>query len=332
MVRVGFLPLYGPNGASSRQRILQFVSPLRQAGLKCSVLPAPERRLWRRLWYLPRLWALAVGHDVLFVQKRALPGWVLGPLRLAHRRIVYDLDDAVYLRPALRAGVDRMLRTASVVIAGNKVLGAYASQLSARVVVVPTVVDTQLYAPPLSGRHPGDDRVIVGWTGTDPNRGDFARMRPVLDWLGTQYGEHVALRTMGRRGLEMETRVRQEFVPWSLTSSLAELQQFDIGIMPLQDTEWNRGKCGFKLVEYMAVGAAAVASLVGANREIVRHGETGYLAATVEEWCLYLGRLIEDEALRERVGREGRRRVEQVYSVQSVLPVLMKALATAASG
>jgi glycosyltransferase involved in cell wall biosynthesis len=211
-------------------------------------------------------------------------------------------------------------------------LASYASRLNEKVTVLPTVVDTQLYTSPKSDRHPGDGRVVVGWIGSDPNRGDFAGMRPVLDWLGSRYGQRVVLRTVGRRPLEMETSVLQEFVPWSLETSLGELQRFDVGIMPLQDTEWNRGKCGLKLIEYMAVGAAAVASPVGANREIVVHGETGYLAVTVKDWCSQLELLIDDKALRDQMGREGRRRVEQMYSVKSALPVLVRAIASVVSG
>jgi glycosyltransferase involved in cell wall biosynthesis len=166
----------------------------------------------------------------------------------------------------------------------------------------------------------------MGWIGSDPNRGDLAPMKPVFDWLGERYGEGVVLRAIGRRPLEMETKLNLEFVPWTLETSRGELQKFDIGIMPLEDNDWNRGKCGFKLIQYMAVGAAAVASPVGVNQEIVQHNETGFLAETTEDWQERLASLIEDERLRAQMGQSARHRVETCYSVEAVLPSLIDVL------
>jgi len=329
--KVGFLPLYQIQYPSSRYRVFQFLWPLAQQGFKYTLIEAPQRNFWKRLAYLPRLFYLAHSQDVLHVQKRIFPELVLQLLRQLNPHIIFDLDDAIYLRPARRPLIDAILRAATIVVAGNEYLATYARQFNEQVVVIPTVVDTDLYLPPSGARHPGDDRVIIGWIGSDPNRGDLAPMQPVFDWLGERYGERVVLRTVGRRPLEMETRLRLEFVSWTLESSRAELQQFDIGIMPLEDTEWNRGKCGLKLIQYMAVGTAAVASPVGVNQQIVEDGKTGYLAVTVEEWQLRLARLVEDEALRLQMGCAARARIEQHYSVKAVLPLLAEVLEHGAS-
>jgi glycosyltransferase involved in cell wall biosynthesis len=251
---------------------------------------------------------------------------VLKLVRRINPHIIYDLDDAVYLRPALQPRVDAMLRAAKIVVVGNQYLATYARELNEQVVVIPSVVDTDLYFPPSGARHPGDDRVIIGWIGSDPNRGDLASMKPVFDWLADRYGEGVALRTIGRRPLEMETKLNLEFVPWTLETSRWELQKFDIGIMPLEDTDWNRGKCGFKLIQYLAVGAAAMASPVGVNQEIVRDKEAGYLALDTAEWQNRMASLIEDRELRLRMGRSGRERVERCYSLKAVVPWLMDVL------
>ena len=325
-IRVGFVPLYRIRYPSSRYRVFQFLEPLSERGFECALIEAPQRDPWKRLAYLPRLLRLAVSQDVLYVQKRMFPLWVLGLVRRVNSRIVFDLDDATFLRPAQQRRVDALLRAAVLVVAGNDYLADYARRFNEQVVVIPSVVDTVLYRPPDGERHPGDDRIVVGWIGSDPNRGDLAPMRPVFDGLHERYGERVMLRTIGRRPLEIETALKVEFVPWTLESSRPALRQFDIGIMPLDDTAWNRGKCGFKLIQYMAVGAAAVASPVGVNRQIVREGQTGYLATTAEEWLGRLNCLIEDEALRVRMGRAARERVEQVYSVKAVLPHLVKVL------
>jgi len=325
-LRVGFLPLYQIQYPSSRYRVFQFLESLSRHGFECTVIEAPQCDPINRLAYLPRLVWLAITQDVLYVQKRLFPRPVLRLIQRLNPHIVFDLDDAIYLHPALQSRVDAMLRTASIVVAGNEWLATYARQFNKQVVIIPTVVDTDLCRPPSGARHPGDDRVVIGWIGLNPNRGDLAPMRPVFDWLGEQYGERVILRIVSSQPLKMETRLRLEFVPWTLEDSRVALQQFDIGIMPLEDTEWNRGKCGLKLIQYMAVGAAPVASPVGVNQEIVQDGKTGYLALTTAEWKDRLARLIEDETLRLRMGYAGRERVKQYYSVRAALPLLANAL------
>ncbi len=124
----------------------------------------------------------------------------------------------------------------------------------------------------------------------------------------------------------MKTSLPTEFIQWTLADSLSALQKFDIGIMPLDDTAWNQGKCGFKLIQYMAVAAAAVASPVGVNSEIVQHGDNGYLAAGAEDWQTYLSQLIEGGEQRQVMGKQARQRIEQQYSINSVLPTLAQLL------
>ncbi|GAB4546805.1 MAG: glycosyltransferase family 4 protein [Anaerolineae bacterium] len=325
-LRVGFLPLYQIQYASSRYRVFQFLEPLAHRGFKCTLIEAPQRNLRKRLTYLPRLLHLARSQDVLYVQKRLLPEYVLKLVCRINPHLIYDLDDAIFLRPQLRPQVDAILQAARVVVAGNEYLATYARKFNQQVVVIPTVVDADLYVPPSGPRHPGDERVIIGWIGSDPNRGDLAAMKPVFDWLGEHYNGEVALRAIGRRPLEMETRLTLEFIPWMLETYLGELQKFDIGIMPLEDTDWNRGKCGFKLIQYMAVGAATVASPVGVNQAIIQDKKTGYLAKTTEEWKDKLASLISDAPLRLEMGRLGRGRVERCYSVEVILPLLIDVL------
>jgi glycosyltransferase involved in cell wall biosynthesis len=311
--------------------VFQFLSRLKEQGHKWSLIEAPQRNFARRLAYVPRLFSIALTHDVLFVQKRTLPLSVLAILKKLNPHIVFDLDDAIYLRPSRKPLVDAMLRASALIIAGNESLAAYSRQFNDQVKLIPTVVDTNLYQPLSSARHPGDDRVVIGWIGSDPNRGDFTSMQPVLEWLYNRYGDHVTMRIVGSRPLEIKTKMNLEFIPWTLAKSRAKLQEFDIGIMPLEDTEWNRGKCGLKLIEYMAVEAATVASPVGVNRQIVIDDETGFLATTTEEWKNGLAQLIDDQSLRLQMGRLGRKHIVQQYSVESVLPLLIDALQAGAA-
>ena len=322
MSRICFLPLYRIERPSSRYRVFQFIPALRKHGYEVSVIPAPEKRPVSRLLFVPRLLAATRTHDVLFLQKRVLPDFVLYWVSRLNRRIVFDLDDAIYLR----RDIDTMLKTAVTVIAGNKALARYARNHNPNVVVIPTVVDTERYKPAAMNANRVDQPVVLGWIGSDPNRGDFAGMKPVLDWLGETFGDKVVFRIVAARTLETTTPLRIEWVPWRLANSISALQSFDIGLMPLPDTEWNRGKCGMKLIQYMAVGATAVASPVGVNAEIIEHGTTGFVADNLEDWQHYLKKLINDDKLRQRMGGNARQRVLQYFSIDAVLPKLINVI------
>jgi glycosyltransferase involved in cell wall biosynthesis len=232
--------------------------------------------------------------------------------------IIFDYDDAIYLRSQVTDRVNRTMSLSSLVISGNEYLKDYANQYNNNVVVIPTVVDTDFYKPPIPPRHPNEYRVIIGWIGSDPNRGDFNNMKPVFEWLWRNYQGRVTFRVIGRHPLKMDTAMKFEFVPWELDLYLSELQMFDIGIMPLEDNPWNRGKCGLKLIQYMAVGTAPISSPVGANKDIIEHGKSGYLAKDTYEWMKFLSLLIENESERKRIGRNARSRVESSYSIKAV--------------
>lgn len=321
---IGFIPLYQIHQPSSRYRVFQFLPILAQAGYSMTVLEAPERRVEKRLTYLPRLFHLATHCDVLFVQKRMFPLWVLRLLLALNSRMVFDFDDAVFLRPSLKPKIDYMIRSAKVVIVGNNNLAEYARQLNEHVVVIPSVVDTHLYKPAEIKSKNG--QVTLGWIGSDPNRGDFEGMEPLLDWIGNNYPGRVTFQIIAARTLAVTTSLPIEWCPWSLSSSRQALQQIDIGIMPLPDTEWNRGKCGFKLIQYMAVGAPVVAAPVGANKQIIVHGESGFLADSIEMWQNYLSQLIENEEMRFHMGKSARDRVVAHYSVDAVSRQLQQVL------
>lgn len=315
-----FVPLYRIELPSSRYRLFQLLQPLQQAGISCTVLEAPNRSLWRRLWYLPKLLWFSTRSDLIFLQKRVLPLWLVKYLRLP---FIFDIDDAIYLRPESTSGVNQTLQLANLVFAGNEELATYAQQFNQHVVMLPTVVDTAVYQPRTQHSTPGDERVVIGWIGTNPNRGDFAVIQPALAWLGRRYGDRVVLRIVSDQPLAMELPLETEFIPWSLDTSLSALQTFDIGLMPLEDSAWNRGKCGLKLIEYMAVGAASVASPVGVNAQIIEHGQSGYLATTIEEWQHYLDKLVNDQQLRKTIGMAATARVQEHYSVAAVLPTIL---------
>ena len=326
MQKVGFLPLFSVQRPSSRYRVFQFLIPMSEAGIKTKLLEAPERNPWKRLLYLPRLLPIIADSEILYIQKRLLPKPIMIMLRRLNSRIVFDLDDAIYLREQVRDNVIVMIKSASIVVAGNNYLASYARKFNQNVVVIPTVVDTNYYYPSPTTRHRNKSRIVIGWIGSDPNRGDLEQLKPVMDWLGNKFNGKVVFHIIGSRPLDFNSKLRVEFIPWKLESARNALQKIDIGLMPLDDTPWNRGKCGLKLIQYMAVGAATVASPVGVNEEIILDGQSGFFATTTEDWREKLARLIEDDDLRIHMGKIGRKRVEQLFSIKTVLPQLIEVL------
>ena len=192
--------------------------------------------------------------------------------------------------------------------------------------IIPTVVDTDYYFPSTANRNSYKNKIIIGWIGMDPNRGDFEMFKPFLDWLGQKLHDRVSIHIVADRPLDYHMGPNVEFVPWRLESAVSDLQRFDIGIMPIDDTPWNRGKCGLKLIQYMAIGAATVASPVGVNKIITIDGQTGFLASTTKDWKAYLTCLVEDNQLRLQMGQLGRNRIEQSFSINAVFPQLKETL------
>ena len=277
-------------------------------------------------------------YDLLWIEKEALPwvpAWVeLFFWRLARTRVVVDYDDAVfhaYGESANRlAGlllgtkIDRIMARADLVIAGSSYLGRRAVAAGARAVAeVPTVVDLGHYPERGIVAHRSGRPFTIGWIGSSLTSAYLEPLRPVLRTLL----DNVALRIVligaapdALAGLPVDR------VSWSPDSEAAELARCDVGIMPLPDLPWERGKCGYKLIQYMASSLPVVASPVGANREIVVPDETGFLAATDAEWVSCLSQLALDFELCLRMGVAGRRCVVKRYSLEATAPRLVDLL------
>ena len=247
----------------------------------------------------------------------------------------YDFDDALYLGSTLeqnwrfgwlkreaehwRAYVGR----ARLVIAGNAILAARAREYADRVEVIPSCVDPT--GQP-TREHAERERVTIGWIGSRSTADTLRDVLPVIDRLN-ESGLRARLVLIGAGPLEF-TAPWVEQHPWSEASEASELASLDIGIMPLPDTQWTRGKCGYKLLQYFSAGVPAVASPVGVNREIVGEGrERGLLATTQEEWFSSLEELIRDHQRRSEMGATARRFAESDYSYQRWAPELAGLLA-----
>ncbi len=274
--------------------------------------------------------------DLAYLYREAAP---LGPPifeKLLSRRLpfVYDFDDAIYLRASSPANAwaawlkapgktATLCRLARHVIAGNHVLADFACQNSRSVTIVPTTIDTDDYVP---RERPPNPRPVVGWIGSLTTVGYVSMLGEALRELKKQYA--FDLRVIG--GTITLPGVEAVCQAWDADTEIEEIRRFDVGVMPLPDDEWTRGKCGLKALQYMALGIPPVVSPVGANREIVRDGVNGLYASTTREWVDKIALLLGDKGLRRRLGLEARRTIEECYSARVQAPRVAAVLRDAA--
>lgn len=347
-MKVFLLSRYGDLGASSRVRYLQYLPQFRLHGWEVEICPlfsnsylqnlySGQSRIWETLkGYFSRLLALQRVHafDVLIIEKELLPYIPAWFERILHRMqipYIVDYDDALFhsydmshnliVRVLLRHKIDTVMRKSSLVIAGNTYLAERARNAGAhRVEIIPTVVDTDRYVPVVET---SEDMPIVGWMGTPQTSRYLEPLLPVFERL--QQELQVRFVAVGASAKDfLQTPV--ESWPWSESSEVSSIQQFDIGIMPLTDSPWERGKCGYKLIQCMACAKPIVASPVGVNAEIVEPGINGYLANSIEEWAARLRVLLKNANLRNKMGNKGRKKVIECYSLRAQCPRLIKAI------
>ena len=349
MKKVLFIVPYPPEGASNRFRVQQFLPALAREGIAGRVRPFYNRPLWRVLYrkgcYLRKLfWGLvcaanrlldlfrSFAYDMVFIHREGFPvgpAWFERLLTLTGRTYVYDFDDAIYLpnvahpnrffgRLKCPGKVAGIVRRSRLTIAGNTHLAEFARAAGAgRVVVMPTVVDTERFRPAEKDRAGG--KIVIGWIGSPTTIEFLENFRGVMENFAAAKQGRVTFRIVGGR-LAGPSPDYFECVPWTLETELEELHRFDIGIMPMPDNEWTRGKCAFKAIEYMAVGIPAVCSPVGMNVELIEHGVNGFLAENADTWTEILSNLAADPGLRKQIGLAGRKTVEERYSLAATLP------------
>ncbi len=341
-MRVAAFTKYGREAASTRQRLLQYLPSLASAGIEVDYSPLLGDDYVRALAsggsfsklavarsYARRLKQLLRGPDcdVLWVYAELFPYLPAAFERLAFRTgkpVVYDFDDAFFLtyqrNPLLSGKLEPLIAGAAACCCGNDYLRDYALRLNRDSIVLPTVVDTDAYVPVKRVR---DGPVTIGWIGS-PSTWQFVRpLLPLLKELCD--GERARLLVVGAGAAAASDRFAgMELAQWSEAGEVASVQAMDIGIMPLPDEPWARGKSGYKLVQYMACGLPVVASPVGVNASIVREGETGFLADSVDEWRARLESLIADAGMRLGMGTAGRQRAVDCYSLRSQAPRLIE--------
>lgn len=353
-MRVLFLTPHPIEGPSSRFRIYQYLPYLEAHGITAVVRPFLSSSRARHIYQpssvgrkvavtaaatLARMADIPRAHrfDIAYVLREAFPfgpPWFERGLRALAGRLVFDFDDAIW-QPSIifENPLDRLrdwnkpakiIRLADHVVVGSQVLADYACQFApdpSRVSVIPTVVDPRRYrpAPPTVRRD-----VTIGWIGTPRNTGYLRDLLPVFKELN-RGDPLIRFVLVGAEPFDCGA-LPVTFKSWELAEEIADIQHFDIGVMPLRDDEHTRGKCGFKLIQYMSCGVPVVCSPIGANRDIVDHGRSGFFADTLTDWVGRLAELARDPQLRRRMGQNGRSRVFQNYSLQVMAPQLLSVL------
>jgi glycosyltransferase involved in cell wall biosynthesis len=330
---------------SQRFRFEQFLEDLRARGHECThswlldadddrvfygKAPPQKKALVGLKSLLKRAKEIATGrlfrYDVALVQREAL---FMGPplyeelYARTRGALVFDFDDSIWITGVSEGNrafaflksagkTDRLIARSRMVFAGNTYLAEHARPLNSNTVVVPTTIDTEEYQPAIphdAGKRP----VVVGWSGSFSTIQYFKPMVPVLRRLKERFGDRVAFRVIGD-GSYHEPSLDLKGLPWKLDTEVADLRGIDVGLMPLPDDDWSRGKCGLKGLQYMALEIPTLMSPVGVNSEILQDGENGFLPRTDEQWFERLSALIEDAALRQRLGEAGRATVERHFS------------------
>jgi len=337
-------------GASSRQRILIYRAALEQAGFAVTVVPFFDRdyliaryasaSLWgpalRAFLRFGRRLRLARDFDLVLLETEVvpwLPGWI-DRAALGSVPYVLNYDDAWYLRyrahgsAVVRATLGRKLeglvRRSALTIAGNDFLARWASDSGARsVLTIPTVVDLAHY--PARPQPAGP--FTVGWIGTPISTTYLNSIAEPLRRFCREFDARLLLVGADEACID---GLPCDSVPWNSSDEAENLARCHVGIMPLADDEWSRGKCGYKLIQYMACGRPVIASAVGANLSIVEHGRSGFLVRTPDEWYRALVTLHDDPDLRHAMGAAGRRRVEQAYCTDATIGSLIDGLRAAA--
>lgn len=353
-MRVLLLSRYGELGASSRLRSCQYLSRLKAAGISVVVKPLFSNKYLSQKYsgitpiievakgYISRGAAVLGSHkfDLIWIEKELFPWipFVLEKCFLPNKfPIVIDYDDAIFhrydrnksqiVRCLMRDKIDKIMRSATAVIVGNKYLADRASSAGAQSIVsIPTAVDLDRYPEHTNSNTHGSVIKIV-WIGTKYTSKYLSLLKEPLIALQKRFS--VQLKVIGPSGIKFRG-VDVVSVPWSESTEVSSLQDCDIGVMPLSDSDWERGKCGYKLIQYMACSLPVVASPVGVNFEIVKPGENGFLASSSIEWENAFVALCSSQTLRREMGKCGRQQVERNFSVQVLAAKLEKVLREAA--
>jgi len=314
----------GLNRPSSRFRIRQYISRLAEHGVivkehmpfsdKTYYFPGPFKAVTR----VPALFR-SRDADLVWISREFAAGYETFE-RLLKRPRILDVDDAVWLhRPFGWFAMPDIARAMDAVIAGNANLAEYFGKYCKKVYVVPTAIDLDRYTLRPEPKSEQRDKFVIGWTGSSSNFKYLDTIEPVLNRFIREYDRAELILTADRPweySLLPAEKVR--FIPWSMEEEVSVLHSMSVGIMPLAEDKWSRGKCAFKMLQYMGVGLPVIVSPVGMNREVLDKGDVGLAASSPDEWYEALVTLYKDRSLQVKSGLEGRKVVEQFYNADII--------------
>ncbi len=348
-MKVLLLSRYGQLGASSRIRSYQYLPYLSSHDIDVVVAPLFSDSYITRMYagrismmevirsYFNRFYSIVCSRnfDLIWIEKEMLPwipSWIEFGLVASQSPIIVDYDDALFhrydqhdnilIRKLMGGKIDNVMRRADVVLVGNRYLGNRARQAGAsRIEYLPTAVDVSRYHV---SNNNNNNRLIIGWIGSP---GTTEYLQSIADVFRTVVINHPNVKFVAvGADIEKLHNCPVEVRSWSEESEVEEIQRFDIGIMPLPDEPFERGKCGYKLIQYMACAKPVVASPVGVNTEIVKNGNNGFLAKNPSDWLNVLPKLIVNKQLRQQFGSAGRVLVESDYAILKIAPRLVQIL------
>ncbi len=347
-IKILGLSLFGRKGASSRIRLYQYIPLLDQKGIQITVYPLisdkaydvfignkavnPVIKPFLRIFLVASAMAKRYFHilkaglyDAVYIQKDVLPSFYLFLLKILNKNIIFDLDDAIFeahatVKPSLfsleylffrmrKNNLIKTLRSAKAVTVTVPYLAEYVKNFNLNVHVVTGPIDCSIYQP----LPKNNENVVIGWIGSPVTAKYVTDILPAFVELQIKYPE-AEFHIVGSRPFETDG-INIEFFDWSEEKELGLLSRFDIGIMPLTDDKWSKGKGGLKILQYFAMGIPVVCSPVGINEELVNGGINGYHAKNTVEWTEKLGKLIENKSLREEFGLAGRKSVEERFDL-----------------
>jgi len=350
-MRILFIEPYPIEGPSSRYRVEQYIPCFRSMGIHCHVRPFVSPGFYKILYKKGHCFKkilffissalhraidifIALRSDIVFIHLEAFP---FGPpifekaVSLLGKKIIYDLDDAIYLGLTSPANtlirflknpskISKIIKMSDHVITCNVYLKNYAKKYNDNVTVIHTALDTEKFSP---GKDITNDRLVIGWIGSHSTAHYLDELKEVFSKLGKLYKFDIKIVGAGDYKLNI-SGVNGINKIWDLNTEIEEFRSIDIGVYPLPDNEWTRGKTGFKTIQYMSVGVPCVVSNVGANKEIVQDGLNGYLANREEDWVSKLSILLESEAIRKKIGYAGRKTVEENFSIKINAPIYLE--------
>lgn len=359
VISIRFLTLHRPDRSpSQRFRFEQYISFLEENGFTCEtsfLLNADDdKKFYKAKNYFWKFWILLKSiskrykevksknqPDIVFIQREC---FMLGTTYFERQfskkcKVVFDFDDSIWLQNVSNANkklaflknaakTSELIKLSDLIFAGNEYLANYAKKFNNNIQIVPTTIDTEEYKKISNNNNNNNtEQICIGWSGSVTTIQHFEIAIPFLKIIKEKFGDKVYFKVIGDE-YYVNRELAIQGVKWCKETELIELSEFDIGIMPLLDDEWAKGKCGLKGLQYMALEIATIMSPVGVNTEIIQQGENGYLASTLEEWVIAISLLIESREHRNMVGSNGRKTVIDNYSVESTKMFYLEAFQT----